>query len=132
MSEKELWNYLWDKKVTHSRPFDRDFIWIQKGDFDAVERHFIEETNLIHPEKSMRSRALVRHIHAVAQGDYVFIHKDTGNLVRFFPLGLVHIAFDVAPYFLYARYKRLPMQKIFLRPRPRTSSSLASGKRKMV
>jgi len=116
MSEKEIWQYCWDKKVSHSKPLDRDFIWITKEDFRPVQSHFIKEINFLHYGKSQRSRGLFFHLHAVDQDEHVFIHKDNGNLARFLPLGLFHLFLDVAPYFVFACIKRVPMKSIFVRP----------------
>jgi hypothetical protein len=116
MAEKELWKYFWDKKVCMSKPFDRDFIWLLKEDFQPVQNNFIKEFNVLHPGNSFRSKGYLAHIHVVVQGDYIFVHKDMGNVARFFPLGLIHFVFDVLPYFIFAGIKKVPMRSIFVRP----------------
>jgi|GEM_PF-1606713 len=117
MNEKELWKYFWDRKICHSRPLDRDFIWITKEDFRPVRRYFVSEFNFFHYKKeSLRSQGLLFHIHVIEQGDYLFVHKDTGNVARFFPLGLIHLICDVVPYFVFAKIKRVEMKSIFVRP----------------
>ena len=106
MSDKELWTYCWERKVFHTKPFDRDFIWVHARDFEPLEKYFVPEYNIFHGwGKSMRTRSLLRHIQAVKQGDYVFLHKDTGNVARFLPLGIIHLFADVLPYVL--KYERI-------------------------
>ncbi|MFA6536203.1 MAG: hypothetical protein WC250_03785 [Candidatus Paceibacterota bacterium] len=117
MSEKEIWQYCWDRKVSHSRPLDRDFIWVTKEDFSSVENHFTKDINFLHYGKSQRSRGLFFHLHAVVQDDHVFIHRDNGNLARFLPLGLIHLLLDVVPYVIFSQVKRVPMRLIFARPK---------------
>ena len=117
MTEKELWNYFWNKKAFHAKPLDRDFVWISQGDFESVEPYFIKEFNVLHRGRSFRSKGYWSHIHAVIQDDFVLAHIDTGNLARFFPLGLVHFACDVLPYLVYAKFKKVSLRSIFLRPK---------------
>ena len=116
MNELELWRYFEDKKSAVSRPFDRDFIWVPKKVFELVKEEFIEEVSIFHNGASFRSRAYFSHIHAVIQGEFVFIHMDTGNLARFLPLGLLHFVFDLLPYIAFAIFKRKPLKSIFERP----------------
>jgi hypothetical protein len=117
MKAKELWNYFQGKRVFYSRPFDRDFIWVAKEDFEAMESHFATEFNLFHMgQKSMRSRHYIAHVHAIHEGDYVFLHQDTGNLARFLPLAIVHFFLDVLPYLFYSKMKGIPSEARFMRP----------------
>ena len=117
MNEKELWDYFWEKKVAHSKPFDRDFVWILKKDFDTVAKYFVKEFNILHPDVSFRSLGYIFHVHAIDQGEYVFAHQDIGNLARFFPLGLLHLIFDVIPYVIWTRVKGISMASVIERPR---------------
>lgn len=116
MSESRLWEYFQEKQIAQARPFDRDFLWVPKEAFARVEPHFVAELNILQPGKSYRSRALLRHIHAIDQGDCVFVHQDTGNVARFLPLGLVHLFIDVVPYCAYAWYRGVSFSAIFVRP----------------
>ncbi len=113
MSDKELWNYIIFKKIAQTKPFDRLFLWIKKEDFLEIKKFFICEKNCLHKGKSYRSKNLFRHIHAIDQGEYFFIHKDTGNLARFLPLGLLHFFFDFLPYVFFCFFKRKPMNYFF-------------------
>ncbi len=117
MTEKDLWKYLWDKKVARSKPFDRDLIWVSKEDFWQVKQFFFKEYNILHPDTSYRSKGLFRHLHALDEGEEYEIHKDFGNIARFFPLGIFHLFFDVIPYYILKWVKGVPMDKIFERPR---------------
>jgi len=116
MSEQELWSYFLDKKVASSHPFDRDFVWIRREDFEPIKTYFIKEINLMHHGQSFRSKAYFSHIHAVDQGEFIFVHPDTGNLVRFLPLGLLHLVVDVIPYFAFALMKRKSFKELFAYP----------------
>ena len=116
MTEKELWRYFWDKKIAHAKPFDRDFVWVTKKDFESITQYFRKEFNILHAGKSMRSRAYIFHIHAIDQGEYVFAHRDIGNVARFFPLGILHLVFDVIPYFVWTTIKGISMNSIITRP----------------
>lgn len=115
MTEAELWEYFLKHQVTRSRPFDRDFIWIAKADFPPIQDYFSKEFNLFHSEKSFRSKGLFSHIHILDQGEYIFAHKDIGNLRRFFPLGLLHLFFDVIPYAAFALIQRKSFNELFTR-----------------
>jgi len=102
MKPEELWKYFLDKKVSYKRHYGRDFLWILKEDFMPMEKYFKKEFNLFHPkEKSFRSEGYFSHIHALYRGDYVFIHKDMGNVARFLPLGILHIFFDLIPLLFF-------------------------------
>lgn len=117
MREKELWDYLWTKKAFHTKPLGRDFLWVHKSDFGSVERYFVSEFNIFHKSgESMRSRGYFKHIHAVHQGDHVFIHQDTGNIARFFPLGIVHLFADVLPFLLFEWRSHIPKEHLYYRP----------------
>lgn len=107
MTQEELWKYFWDKKVAYARHYCRDFLWISIEDFKSVEKYFSREFNLFHPRGiSLRSRRYFLHIHALYQGNYVFVHKDTGNVVKFLPLGIIHLFFDVIPWLIFVLIKR--------------------------
>jgi hypothetical protein len=116
MSEAELWDYLVEHHATLAKPFDRDFIWITKADFQPIKSHFSKEFNPFHEEESLRSSGYLSHIHILDQGDYIFAHKDMGNLRRFFPLGLLHFFLDVLPYTAFALIKRKSLAMICARP----------------
>lgn len=117
MNEKELWKYFLEKKVSRvERPFDRDFLWILRKDFEKVKRNFLGEINWVHKGKSLRSRSWFRHIHAVFQGEHVFVHKDFGNKARFLPLGILHLVVDVIPYFFFCLVKRKSFGEAFVCP----------------
>lgn len=116
MTENKIWSYCLDTKVAFARPFDRDFIWISREDFQQVRGHFVKEMNFLHSGDSFRSNGYLSHIHAVDQGDVVFIHYDTGNLAKFLPLGLVHLVVDVIPYIGYAWIKGVPLNSVFKYP----------------
>lgn len=116
MKEIELWQYFNEKKVAYSRPFDRDFIWITKTDFEIVQDFFVAEFNILNKGASFRSRAFFLHIHALVQGEYIFIHKDIGNVARFLPLGVIHLFIDVIPYFVLAKIKRVTFHSIYQKP----------------
>ena len=95
MDDTELWIYFWNKKIAFAKPFDREFLWVSREDFEHVKNLFIKEFNFIHKEDSYRSAGYISHLHAVIQGEVIFIHKDTGNIARFFPLGILHLFCDV-------------------------------------
>lgn len=116
MTEKELWAYLLDARVAFAHPLDRDFIWVSTKDFQEIKRYFIKEVNVFHSGDSFRSLGYIHHIHAVRQGDVVFTHRDTGNMARFLPLGLVHLVVDVIPYIWYSWIRRVPLSSVFKCP----------------
>lgn len=116
MNERELWNYFVEHALVHTHPFDRDFIWIAQADFQPIKQYFLKEFNPFHAEKSFRSRGYFRHIHILDQGEYIFAHKDIGNFLRFFPLGLFHLMLDFLPYVIIACVKRKSFDAIFARP----------------
>jgi len=115
MSTEELWNYFRERKVSSEWRLDREFVWVPIEDFEQVKKHFLGEFNVFQKGISMRSHGLLRHIHAVDQGSHMFIHKDTGNVARFFPLGIVHLLLDVIPHETYARVKG--PRKLYYRPK---------------
>jgi hypothetical protein len=117
ITEKELWSYFSEHKVSSARPFDRDFIWVKKEDFQRVRQNFVKEFNFIHSGESFRSMGLISHIHAVDQGDVVLVHFDIGNVARFFPTSLIHLFADVIPYYVFAWFKRTPLESILTRPK---------------
>ena len=113
MSELELWQYFARNGVSKSRSLGRDFLWVRKVDFEPIREHFTEEYNIFHEGRSMRSRSLFSHTHAVEIGDYVCIHKDFGNLARFLPLGLLHLFFDVIPFQFAEKVLRRPLRELY-------------------
>lgn len=117
MNEKDLWKYFCENKISHAKPFDRDLIWVTKESFLKVQHYFVTEFNIVHTGINFRSRGYLSHIHAVDQGDCVGVHKDFGNLARFFPLGLLHLFCDVIPYYIFARIKGVSIESIFIRPK---------------
>ncbi len=117
IKDAELWNYFKSKSVANSHPFDRDSLWVLDTDFQTVKHNLQGEYNILHPGKSFRSNGFFRHIHAVCQGDYVFIHRDTGNMKRFLPLRILHFFLDVLPYILFALFKRKSLIDIFDPPK---------------
>jgi hypothetical protein len=117
MQQRELWAYFLDKSTHRSKPFDRSFVWVTKKDFESVAGYFIEEFNILHLDtKSFRTRKYFLHIHAIEQGEYIFVHRDFGNVAYFLPLGVIHLFVDVIPYFVFARVKGVPFRSIFTRP----------------
>ena len=116
MTENELWPYIWKKKVAYTKPFDRDFVWILKKDFVTMENFFSKELNILHPGVSYRSGGYISHIHAIDQGEYVFAHRDIGNLAKFFPLGVLHLVFDVIPYMIWTKTKGISLESTTVCP----------------
>jgi hypothetical protein len=116
MTEKELWNYFLDKQVHLSKPLRRKLVWIKSEDFYMVKSYFIQDFNILHPDRSFRSYGYFWHIHCIEQGEYVQVHRDTGNLAQFFPLGIIHFFFDVVPYVLLAWFKRVSFLSLFTHP----------------
>ncbi len=113
MNETELWEYARSKQFYSVHPFDRDFVWLMKEDFDHVRQHFKAEYNIFHPGRSYRSKGLLLHIHAVEHGPYVSFHADCGNVARFFPLGLIHLFVDVLPYKILEHIVRAPVRELY-------------------
>jgi hypothetical protein len=116
MTEKEIWKYVLDKKVASRKILGKDHFWILKKDFEAVKNNFAREFNPFNPGRSLRSREYFLHIHAIEQGDYVFVHKDLGNVARFFPLGLIHLFVNVIPFFIYILIKRTSLKSAITCP----------------
>lgn len=116
MNEKELWNYFLDRKVYLSTPLDRKLVWVAQQDFQTVRDYFIKDFNILHPDRSFRSRGYLSHIHVIEQGEYVLVHHDIGNLARFLPLGILHLFFDVIPYVILAGIKRVSFYSFFTPP----------------
>ena len=117
MREDELWEYFRNSEISYAKPFDRDFLWVTKETFEAVKINFITEPNILHSGKSFRSTGYMHHIHAVTQGEHMFVHQDIGNVAKFFPLGIIHLFFDVIPYIAFAVWRRVPIASIFVRPK---------------
>ena len=116
MTNAKLWEYFWNKKIAHTHPLGKDFIWVSKEDFQTVEKYFTKEYNIFYPGISMRSRGYWKHVHAVEQDDCVFVHQDIGNFVRFPLLGIVHFFVDMMPYLIFVCIKRIPLHSLFVRP----------------
>jgi hypothetical protein len=107
MHEKELWQYLWDRRSFDARPLDRDFVWVTREQFARVEQHFHPEFHFKYRGRSFRTRGYFFHLHAIRQDELVFVHRDFGNFARFLPLGILHIVFDVLPFaFLMLRRRQ--------------------------
>lgn len=117
MNKEELWQFFWEKKVAHAKPIFKEWIWVARDDFKQMEKYFIREFNLFNPGRSLRSREYFSHIHAVEQDSFVFIHEDHGNIARFFPLGIIHLIFDVIPFFAYMLIKRVSMKNMITCPK---------------
>lgn len=117
MTASELWNYFWNKRIAQAHPFDRDFIWVEKKDFESMKKYFVPEFNIFHLDGgSMRSRGYWKHIQAVTQENCVFIHQDTGNVALFFPLAIVHFFADVLPYLVFISIKGVSLKTLTERP----------------
>ena len=117
MNEKQLWEYFFDKQISKAKLLDRDLLWVSKEDFEKVQHLFVvENTNLFHKGESFRSHSYILHIHAVKQGNYVLVHKDIGNMAKFFPLGILHLLFDVIPYSIFSLFKRKSLRTMFTYP----------------
>ena len=123
MSNQQLWDYLFSKKIAHTRPFDRDFIWIEKADFERIKQFFKRERNALTRSPSFRSNSFFRHVHVIEKGSYFFAHFDFGNHKKFPPLALLHLFRDVLPYFFYCLFKREKFNSYFLAP----ADNVASG-----
>lgn len=117
MNEKELWNYFLDRSVCTSHTLRHTLVWVKKDDFDSVKDSFTQEFNILHDGPSYRSRGYFLHIHCVVQDDHVLVHRDIANVARFLPLGIIHFFFDVLPYVILARVKRVSFQSFFTMPR---------------
>lgn len=118
MTEQEIWKYCWDRKVAHTRPFYKDYIWVKVEDLEPIEKYFIKEFNLFHPKsKSLRSRSYFFHIHALYQGEHVFVHREHGNVARFLPLGLIHLFVDVIPFFFLVIIKGVSVKSVITCPK---------------
>lgn len=103
---QKLWEDIYLKKIAKTHPFDRDFIWLKKEDFEKFKIYFTEDYNPLHKGKSYRSNNYFKHLHAVEQGHFIFIHFDHGNYKKFFLLLLIHFFIDVIPYFIFCLVKR--------------------------
>src|ERR1700749_3498344 len=117
MTKEELWQYCFDRKIAYANRVDTDFIWITNEDFQAIRPYFVKEFNIVHAGQSFRSKHYLSHIHAVEQGDCVFIHHDFGNLALFFPLGIFHFFHDVVPFNILAWTRRIPKKSLYKRPK---------------
>lgn len=106
MNTQQIWQHIFQKKVALSHPFDRDFVWINKHDFVLIEKYFIKEFNPLQIGTSYRSNNYFKHIHAVEQEKYFFVHFDHGNIRKCFPLIIIHFFIDVLPYFIFCLLKR--------------------------
>jgi len=42
----------------------------------------------------------MRHVHAIEQKNYYLLHKDIGNVAKFFPLWVFHLIADFIPLLL--------------------------------
>jgi hypothetical protein len=121
MQEKDLWEYFWNKRAAESKMFSKDMIWVHRKDFEEVKNCFTKEYNLLHPEKSYRSSAYIKHVHAIDEGDYFCIHQDYGNLSKFFLLGIIHFLFDVIPGFVFCYLKGISARSLTLFPKGKES-----------
>ena len=110
MKHKDLWGYFWKTKVAYIKPFDRYFIWVKKEDFEKVSNSFIKDFNPRHKDKSFRSNSYFFHIHAIDQDEYILLHKDFGNLDKFWPLAIIHILVDFLPYIIFTRIKGVSLR----------------------
>jgi len=115
MSQKEIdiWNYFKENSLTSKKPFDREFVWIDKHTFSKRKSLFKEDLNLLHSGRSYRSGGLLRHIHAVEQGDIIFVHCDFGNVSRSLILGVFHLFLDVIPYIIFSAVTGQKLKDVF-------------------
>ncbi len=116
MNEKELWNHFLTKQVYIAQPLHHKLVWVKRHDFENVKSSFVEDFNIFHIGRSFRSREYLLHIHCIDQGEYVLVHRDTGNIARFLPLGIIHFFFDVLPYVILALIKRVSFNSFFKLP----------------
>lgn len=116
MNTQQIWDYLYSNKVAISHPFDRDFIWVTKQKFQEIATYFMKEYNPMHKEKSYRSGAYFKHIHAVEKDQYIFVHFDHGNPRKFPPIVILHFFIDVMPYFIFCFLKRVRFDYYFVPP----------------
>lgn len=120
MNTQQIWNHLYSKRITATHPFDREYVWVDKCDFQEVGRYFFEEYNQLgkmENGKSYRSGACFRHIHAIEREDCVFFHFDHGNPKKCPLLVIVHFIIDVAPYFAFCFFKRVKFDYYITLPR---------------
>jgi hypothetical protein len=106
MLDKDVWKYCVACNQKKSKIFYKDFIWIRKIDFEKIKANFTPESNFFHSGKSFRSENYFLHIHAVFQNDVVLLHRDFGNITKFFPLGILHLVADVIPFWFFCLIKR--------------------------
>ena len=112
MKENELWDNFWSRKVAKTKILGRYLIWVHKKEFNKFRKYFKKEYNFIHPGKSFRSSSYFKHIHAVEEGNYFCIHYDLGNIMKFFPLGILHLFFDVLPSCAFCYIKGIPVKSL--------------------
>jgi hypothetical protein len=113
MNERELWKYFGQTAHSRVRFLGKEFIWLREADFSRVRGHFRREFNMLHPDRSMRSRSFFRHLHAVMHGPYVSVHWDTGNLARFWPLAVIHACADVLPFKVFELLLGKPVRELY-------------------
>lgn len=109
MTWREIISFVDEMSVRREHPFDRDHYWISKEAFESIKSQFKSEVNWIHQGKSYRSKHVMRHVHAIDQGAFVFVHRDNINPTRhlaLFPLLPVHICVDLVPFLVYCVIKR--------------------------
>jgi len=116
MNTQQIWKYFLSKKVAETFPFGRHFMWVKKEDFMKIRNMFQKEPNAFHKGSSYRAGLCLKHVHAVDQGNYLFIHLDYGNHKKFLPLVLIHFFVDVLPYFILCSLKRKKLNHYFYFP----------------
>jgi hypothetical protein len=115
--EQVLWDYFWSKRVAESKFLSRYWIWVNRRDFDVMRSSFNKEYNVIHPGKSYRSNGYWKHIHGTDEGEYFCLHQDTGNMSKFFVLGIIHLILDVIPGYIYCFKTGVPAKSLTIFPR---------------
>jgi hypothetical protein len=103
--QEQIFNFFKNKAIRTNYFFGRELILISKANFNRQKKWFVYSLSL-NGHKNYRTQRFFKHIHAVEGKRYVEVHYDSGNSEMNIFLILIHLLFDVFPYFLYHFIKR--------------------------
>ena len=99
-NQGHIYEFFRKKAIRIRHFFGRELILVSERTFNRQARWF-ERVSGINGIINYRTKMPFKHIHAFKSKKYVEAHYDYGNPNLFFMLFIVHLVFDVIPYFVW-------------------------------
>jgi hypothetical protein len=101
MRADELYQQLKSYAIAHTRSFGKSHYVISQDVFFEYQHLFVKRRNLFNKRDDYRTTDLLKHVHAIHEGDFVEFHMDYGNVFESTLSGIPHLFIDAIPYFTY-------------------------------